>query len=181
MQRIDAIRLIAGGDGLIIANLGYPARELHAVADRAEHFYMLGSMGMASSIGLGLALCQQKRVYVIDGDGSVLMNPGSLVTIAHNAPDNLCLVIINNRVYGSTGNQPTYAARHADLAMMARAAGATVVETVDTVESLQAALTHHCTQAVIIIVDVDPGNASVPVIAVGPEDIKKRFMRAVRT
>jgi len=91
MQRIDIIRRVAERDGLIVANLGFPARELYSVHDRSGNFYMLGSMGLASSIGLGLAVSQSRPVYVIDGDGALLMNLGSLATIAREAPPNLCL------------------------------------------------------------------------------------------
>jgi sulfopyruvate decarboxylase subunit beta len=180
MTRIEAIAVVAERDGLIVANLGYPSRELHAVAPRPENFYMLGSMGMASSIGLGLALCQPKRVYVLDGDGSTFMNAGALVTSAHCAPDNLCVVIINNRAYGSTGNQPTYAAGRADLALMARAAGHATVVTVDTAEGLRNALAHNSDRAVVVVADTEPGNASVPLVAESPLEIRNRFMQAVR-
>jgi sulfopyruvate decarboxylase subunit beta len=86
MQRIDIIRRVAAQDGLIVVNLGFPARELFVVKDRPANFYMLGSMGLASSIGLGLALSQPETVYVIEGDGALLMNLGSLATIAREAP-----------------------------------------------------------------------------------------------
>ena len=62
-------------------------------------------------------------MYVIEGDGALLMNLGTLVTIAREAPPNLCLIVIDNRVYGSTGNQPTARAEGTDLAALARAAG----------------------------------------------------------
>ena len=68
---------------------------------------MLGTMGLASSIGLGLALSQPKPVIVIDGDGSILTNLGTLPTIANNVADNYILLIIDNGSYGSTGDQPT--------------------------------------------------------------------------
>ena len=88
MKRSDVIREIATLDGLIISNIGHPSRELYAQQDSARNFYMLGSMGLASSVGLGMACSQKKRVYVIDGDGALLMNMGSLATIAHHAPAN---------------------------------------------------------------------------------------------
>ncbi len=73
-------------DQLVICNIGIPSQELHAIDDQPTNFYMLGTMGLASSIGLGLALVQKKPVIVIDGDGSVLTNLGTLPTIANNVP-----------------------------------------------------------------------------------------------
>ena len=75
MKRIEAIALAAefaqGQNALLISNIGYPSRELYSVCDRQENFYMLGSMGMASSIGLGLALADRRKGDRLDGDGSV--------------------------------------------------------------------------------------------------------------
>jgi len=95
MKRIEAIALAAEAaqdqDALLVCNIGFPSRELFSIKDRPENFYMLGSMGQASSIGLGLALAGSKRrVMVLDGDGSVLMNLGTLATIAHHAPRTIC-------------------------------------------------------------------------------------------
>ena len=112
MQRRDAIEKIMNSidDELVICNIGFPSRELYDIEDRKENFYMIGSMGLASSIGLGLALSQpEKDVVVIDGDGALLMNMGSLVTVKACNPRNLTWIVINNGAYGSTGNQETYA------------------------------------------------------------------------
>lgn len=177
MKRIDIIRQIAAQDGLIVANIGFPARELFSVKDRPENFYMLGSMGMASSIGLGLALSQGERVYVIDGDGALLMNLGSLATIAREAPVNLCLVVVDNGVYGSTGNQPTARAGDTDLAALARAAGCKkVIETTDE-QQLQDALVGFSSGMTVIVAHAEAGNADVPIIELTPVEIKQRFMR----
>jgi len=176
MLRYDVIREIARRDLLIVANIGYPARELFAAADRPGNFYMLGSMGLASSIGLGLAVSQRERVCVIDGDGSVLMNLGSLATIAHHAPDNFCLVIVDNKVYGSTGNQPTYTGGKTDLAALARGAGNAQVMRVSTLDELARALDEHAGRAAVIVADAEPGNEDVPVIALSAVAIKERFM-----
>jgi sulfopyruvate decarboxylase subunit beta len=176
MRRSEIIEEIARRDWLIVANIGYPARELFASADRPGNFYMLGSMGLASSLGLGLALSRPERVCVIDGDGSVLMNLGSLTTIAHHAPDNFCLVIVDNKVYGSTGGQPTYTGGKTDLAALARAAGNKQVSRVSTKAQLVRALDEHEGHAAIIIADTDPGNEDVPVIPLSAVAIKERFM-----
>ena len=94
-------------DHLVVCNIGLPSQEMHMLDDQPSNFYMLGTMGLASSIGLGLALAQPKPVIVIDGDGSVLTNLGTLPTIGNNAPANYILMIIDNGSYGSTGDQPT--------------------------------------------------------------------------
>jgi len=179
MKRCDVIREIAEHEGLIIANLGYPSRELYAIADRPRNFYMLGSMGLASSLGLGVALSRKERVYVIDGDGSILMNLGSLATIAHHCPENLCLVIIDNKAYGSTGNQPTYTASKTDLAGVAKGAGNKTVVRVKTITALRKALQRFEHQVAIIIAETRSGNEEVPVIPLEPTAIKQRFMDAL--
>ena len=176
MRRSDIIQEIARREWLIVANIGYPARELFAAADRPGNFYMLGSMGLASSIGLGLAVSQPRRVCVIDGDGSVLMNLGSLATIAHHAPDNFCLVIVDNKVYGSTGGQPTYTGGKTDLAAVARGAGNPEVLRVSNRDELALALDEHAGHAAVIIADAEQGNEDVPVIPLSAEAIKERFM-----
>ena len=130
MIRSDILRELAPtlADHLVICNIGLPSQELQLIDDRATNFYMLGTMGLASSIGLGLALAQDKKVISIDGDGSVLTNFGTLPTIANNVADNFILLIIDNGSYGSTGDQPTYAGKKTSLAAVASACGC---ETVD--------------------------------------------------
>jgi sulfopyruvate decarboxylase subunit beta len=177
MQRIDIIRRIAAQNGLIVANLGFPARELFSVHDRPGNFYMLGSMGLASSIGLGLALSQSAPVYVIEGDGALLMNLGSLATIAREAPQNLCMIIADNGVYGSTGNQPTARAEGTDIAALARAAGCKHVIEVSGERELQAALEGFSSGLTVIVAHAEVGNAEVPIIELTAPEIKQRFMR----
>jgi sulfopyruvate decarboxylase subunit beta len=179
MKRIDAIRDIAWetaqDDALLVCNIGIPCKELYSVCDMPNNFYMLGSMGLASSIGLGLALSLPgRKVIAIDGDGSVLMNMGSLATIAAQAPKNYLLVIIDNGSYGSTGNQPTATAKGTDLAQIARGAGNRAVCETDNSEELRRIL--RSTDHGIVVVRVAPGNADVPNISMCPEYILRRFM-----
>ena len=181
MKRIEAIALAglaaAEQDALLICNIGYPSRELFSVSDRPENFYMLGSMGLASSIGLGLALARpERRVMVLDGDGSLLMNLGSLASIAHYAPGNYLLVILDNCCYGSTGSQPTCTGLGTDLAALARAAGVRSVRRAADPEELAESLLG---QGVVVAM-VEAGNASVPIIGLSPEEIVQRFMRCAR-
>lgn len=180
MKRIDIIKEVSKCEGLIVCNIGFSSRELYNIADRPENFYMLGSMGLASSIGLGLAMSQEERVYVIDGDGSILMNLGTLATIANNKADNLCLIIIDNNSYGSTGNQKTYTAEKTDLEIIARGAGNSDVVRVKDINELASTLTRFINKSAVIIVEAEPGNADVPIIDLEPVEIKNRFMKRVR-
>jgi len=182
MKRIEAISLAAesaqGQNALLISNIGFPSRELYSICDRPENFYMLGSMGMASSIGLGLALAKPKRrVMVLDGDGSVLMNLGTLATIALHGPKNFLLVILDNCCYGSTGSQPTCTCYCTDLAAVARGAGIREVENVDDIEGLAQVLEGQG----VVVAKVETGNAIVPIIDLLPEEIIERFSRSAQS
>ncbi|MEM1659060.1 MAG: sulfopyruvate decarboxylase subunit beta [Candidatus Jordarchaeales archaeon] len=182
MKRIEAIKCVVEElDGeLVVCNIGYPSRELYSVRDRDENFYMLGSMGLASSIGLGLALSTSKRVVVFDGDGSLLMNLGSLVTIANQSPPNLTLIVLDNESYSTTGGQPSYTAGKTSLAKLAKAAGVENVFEVSTCEELKKAFRESEGRTTVIVAKVEKGNAAVPIIPLSPHKIKKRFMEAVR-
>lgn len=177
MRRIDALRAIIEerGDDLLVCNIGDPSRELHSIRDAANQFYMLGSMGMCSSIGLGLALAQpEKRVLAIEGDGAVLMNLGTLATLADQSPPNYLLTIIDNGVYGSTGGQSTCCSRKADLAAMAWGAGCgPVAEAVDE-EHLRHRLREMSAGVLVIKVECDGEDG--PIIPLTPRQIADRFM-----
>ncbi|NVO58030.1 sulfopyruvate decarboxylase subunit beta [Rhodobacteraceae bacterium B1Z28] len=168
-------------DQLVVCNIGLPSQELHMIDDQPTNFYMLGTMGLSSSIGFGLALAQDKKVISIDGDGSVLTNFGTLPTIANNVADNFILLIIDNGSYGSTGDQPTYAGKKTSLAAVARACGCgNVVEVPaeETGKALQAALDGD--RMTIIVAKCESGNIKVPVITMDPVVIRDRFMKSVQ-
>jgi len=183
MTRLDATRRIAAscaGDP-IVASLGHPAYDLFATGDRDTYFYTWGSMGLASSIGLGLAMAKpDRRVVVLDGDGSLLMNLGSLATIGWVKPANLLLIVIDNRLYGTTGGQESATAHGADLDAAARAMGIGASVSVSTLSELDAALaqTAGAPGPHVIIARVD----ETPPTMKPPQDcvfIKQRFMRAI--
>jgi len=143
MTRFDAIDLTRRTltDEPVVVNLGHAAYELFAAGDRALNFYTWGSMGLTSSVALGLALARpDRRVVALDGDGSLLMNLGSLATIAACAPPNLLVLVLDNGQYGTTGGQPTATAGRADLAAAARAMGIRQTDTVRDPQDLQRAL-----------------------------------------
>lgn len=167
-------------DQLVVCNIGAPSQELFALDDQPSNFYMLGTMGLASSIGFGLALAQDKPVISIDGDGSVLTNLATLSTIANNPCDNYILLIVDNGSYGSTGDQPTYAGRKTSLANVAVACGCENVIEVsakDTPQALQSAL--DARKMTVIVSKCDSGNVQVPVIEMNPILIRERFMAEV--
>ena len=171
MIRSEILREIAPilRDQLVVCNIGLPSQELHMIDDQLSNFYMLGTMGLSSSIGLGLALSQPKTVISIDGDGSVLTNLGTLPTIANNVADNYILLIIDNGSYGSTGDQPTYAGKKTKLEAVAAACGCENVVTcqdVDTGRVLQAAIDSK--QMTVIVSKCDSGNIKLPVITMTP-------------
>jgi sulfopyruvate decarboxylase subunit beta len=126
MTRGAAVARVAGAvpaGSLSIACNGLIGRELYAHGDAPGQFYMIGSMGLASSIGLGLALVQpSRRVVVFDGDGNVLMNLGAVASVAAARAANFHQVVFDNAAHGSTGYQRTISDR-VPLEEIARAAG----------------------------------------------------------
>jgi phosphonopyruvate decarboxylase len=93
---------------IVVATTGYTGRELYGLGDHANQFYVVGSMGCASSLGLGLALtCPERRIVVVDGDGAALMRLGALATIGYQRPRNLLHILLDNGVHESTGGQST--------------------------------------------------------------------------
>ena len=183
MNRLDATRLLVAAVDAepIVASLGHPAYDLFAAGDRPTNFYTWGSMGLASSIGLGLALARPElRVFVVDGDGSLLMNLGSLATIGWTRPANLVLIVWDNEEYGTTGGQKTATAHGADLEAAARAMGTTATTTVATEEAFGAAIARARVQPGpwVIVAKVAE---SAPTVK-PPLDcvfIKQRFMAAI--
>ena len=158
----------------VVCNLGVPCKELYALCDQPSNFYMLGSMGLASSIGLGISLYDKKEVVVLDGDGSLLMNPNVLCSIAQQAGGNVTVLALDNGTYGSTGDQCT-ASQRLDLELLARGFGIEHTSKVYTAESLLAALQVR-TGPKFIHVAIKPGNADVPDLPCSATEIKRRFM-----
>jgi thiamine pyrophosphate-dependent acetolactate synthase large subunit-like protein len=182
MSRLDATRRLVAvlADEPVIASLGHPAYDLFAAGDRPANFYTWGSMGLASSIGLGLAMARpDRRVIVLDGDGSLLMNLGSLATIGWTRPENLIVIVWDNAEYGTTGGQETATAHGADLEAAARAMGVSSM-TVRTAEDFDAGVARARVEKGpwVIVAKV---SESAPAVK-PPLDcvfIKQRFMAAI--
>jgi len=127
MNRFDVTsRLLArlNNEEAVIGGIGNTNFDLWAAGHRPQNFYMLGSMGLAFPIALGVALAQpERRVFALEGDGSLLMQLGTLSTIAALRPKNLTLIVFDNGIYQITGAQPTPAAGVADIVAIATGSG----------------------------------------------------------
>lgn len=166
---------------MVCAN-GFISRAAHAVGDKPASFYMIGSMGLASSIGLGIALAQpERRVVVLDGDGNVLMNMGELATIAERAPGNFFHVVIDNGVYASTGDQPTISRRVA-LEEVARACGYREVRRVRTAAEVEEAAAEMAAAEgpVMLLIETESDSGPpAPRIPHTPEEMVARLREAL--
>jgi sulfopyruvate decarboxylase subunit beta len=147
---------------VVVSNLGQASLDLQRRADRPLNCYTFGSMGQCSSIALGIALGRPDvRVICLDGDGSLLMNLGSLCTIATMTPRNYALVIWDNEVHQTTGGQPTATAFRSSLAGIARGAGIEKVMEVRTEDELRRAYDRIFSEdgPIVVNVKVEPGRA----------------------
>ncbi len=171
-QVLETIAPYLGGK-MVVCNLGIPSKELFFIKHQASNFYMLGSMGMATPIGLGISLATDKEVVVIDGDGSLLMSPGVLATAAHFSPGNLTIIAIDNGAYGSTGNQPTLTASCVDLSLVAKGFGIRNVIKCAGRKELANVLRGKRKELRFLHVPAVPGNMDVPNITLHHLEIKQ--------
>src|SRR5690242_18362396 len=143
MLRVDALQAIYPElkDQIVVTIMGAVAAELYTIGHRPNFFYLEHAMGLASSMGLGIALAKpHHKVVVLDGDGSLLMNLGTLSTMARYKPGNLVHIVFDNESLLSVGGFPTATSTGTDLAGIARASGVPCVMEANTPESLKAAL-----------------------------------------
>ena len=144
MLREDALKTIYPEleERIVVTIMGAVAAELYTLGHRHNFFYLEHAMGLASSMGLGIALVMpEHKVIVLDGDGSLLMNLGTLSTMARYKPGNLVHIVFDNESLLSVGGFPTATSTGTDLAGIARASGVPSVMEANTPESLKAALT----------------------------------------
>ena len=140
MRRLDAIRAIYPEleRSVVVTIMGAVAAELQSIGHRFNFFYLQHAMGLASSVGLGIALSRPGLpVVVLDGDGSLLMNLGGLTTLARYRPRNLVHMVFDNESLLSVGGFPTATSTGSDLAAIAKGAGVPRAMTVDTIEEFR--------------------------------------------
>ncbi len=183
MIRKEAISTVVekiGNQHIISAN-GFISRDLFEICDKNSNFYMIGSMGLASSIGLGLALKNtKKKIFVFDGDGNILMNLGSLTTIGMTEPKNLVHVIFDNSSHESTGGQPT-ATNKIQLSKIAKSTNYKVFQ-VKTKNQLAKIFQKIklIPGPIMIIVKIEKSRVVSKRINIEPIKIKNRFMNSLK-
>lgn len=166
----------------VVHATGYLCRISQAIKNRPQNFYMIGSMGMASSIALGVALHKpQKKVITLDGDGAVLMNLGTLPMVGALKPSNFLHIVIDNESYESTGDQPTYT-RTIRLEKIAKSSGYKNAQRVTNASQLKNSLTRFLKikGPSFLLVKVEAGIGTPPPrIAAPPEEITKSFSESL--
>ena len=181
-QAMHALFELVTDEPVVICN-GFPSREAYKMKDRPQNFYLMGAMGGAASLALGLALAQpQKKIIVFDGDGNLLMGLSTLSTIGALKPKNFIHVVFDNEVYGSTGNQPSYS-RTVRLDQMAKSAGYASIERVwereDIVYEFKDMLNGEGPSFLLIKVNEQIEDADR--VEVPPADLSKRFRAALNS
>ena len=140
MLRVDALQAVYPElkDRIVVTIMGAVAAELYSLGHRANFFYLEHAMGLASSMGLGIALSMpEHQVIVLDGDGSLLMNLGTLSTMARYKPGNLLHIVFDNESLLSVGGFPTATSSGTNLAGIARSSGVPCVKEADTAQTFQ--------------------------------------------
>ena len=183
MIRKEAIGIISkkiGNQSIVAAN-GFISRDLFEINDKNSNFYMIGSMGLASSIGLGLALKNpKKRFFIFDGDGNILMNLGSLVTTAATKPKNLIHIVFDNSSHESTGGQPTIS-KKIQIDSLAKTLkyktykATTKVELVKILDKIK-----KMKGPILILIKISKSKTTSKRIDINAVKIKQRFMKSLK-
>jgi len=183
MIRKDAIEIVAKKckNSPIVSANGFISRDLFESCDKNSNFYMIGSMGLASSISLGISIKKpKKKIFVFDGDGNILMNLGSLATIGKIAPKNLVHIVFDNSIHESTGGQPTHSSV-IKIEKIAKVCGYTTFKTNASsklIEILKNVL--KINGPIMILVKVEQSKVVSSRVKHTPTAIKNRFRESLR-
>jgi phosphonopyruvate decarboxylase len=180
LRAIQSVTGVATG-AAVIATTGYTGRELHACDDRANQLYMVGSMGCAVSLGLGIALAQpQRKVVVLDGDGAALMRLGAQSIVGYERPANLCHVLLDNAIHESTGGQSTVS-RSVDFCAIAAASGYPYVQSLADPDHVAAAVADFSGPAFIHAPTMPGVPDDLPRPAITPAQVGQRLREFLRS
>jgi sulfopyruvate decarboxylase subunit beta len=179
-QAVSITSKILSNYHFISAN-GFISRDLYENNEKPSNFYMIGSMGLASSIALGVALKNpKKKICIFDGDGNILMNLGSLTTIGTISPKNLIHIVFDNSAHESTGGQPTNT-KKIKIDAIAKAANYKIFRT-DTKKGLERILekVKKINGPILVLIKVKKSDYISKRVDIEPIEIKKRFMKSLR-
>lgn len=188
MSRYKAISEIINQieNEFIVSNIGHTSRELHSIKDRERNFYLTSCLGQSYTLALGLALSTQdinQKIVCFEGDGGLLMNSGSLSILSHKKPKNLIIMLLDNGVWGSTGNTETYALNEVNLSSVAQAYGfpESNVKTISKEEQLAKNLRYAMKNdgPFLFHVIITDEYENVPILPLSVVEIKERFMKSI--
>ena len=174
-EYLAALQAAAGPRDVFVSTTGYTSRELYALGDRPNQLDLVGAMGCASSVGLGLAIARPDvRVTVLDGDGAALMRLGAMATIGYRRAPNLLHIVLDNGMHESTGGQPTVTAS-IDLCAVARACGYPQVHRVADPRELAQCFAAPRDALGFVCAAVTPGVGELPRPRIGPAEVASRL------
>ncbi len=183
-QAIQAIMESLDDAEVLVAQIGFPAREACAIRDRERNLYLLGALGSATLVGIGLAQTRPDlKIVVLDGDGSFILNPNQMVELSRHCPQNLTVVLLDNGSWGSTGSQPTFTSQGLNLAAFGASLGTPQWQRVvsatqwQTIRSASRKKNDQAGQLVHFL--IRPGNADVPTLTRPAIAMTRRFQQAI--
>jgi sulfopyruvate decarboxylase subunit beta len=180
LRRFEATQLVSrlAGESPIVSNLGPTSSDLWHSGHRDRNFYTYGSMGLCSSIALGMAMGTDEQVISLDGDGSLLMNLGTVASIGREQPKNLTVIVWDNEKWGQTGGQTSHTGMGTDLEQVAQSCGITHTKTVTDLEDFEAAVSEALASSDgphFIVAKIEEAGGTTSVAPVEPELTLYRF------
>lgn len=178
-QAIQRAMEVVGEEDIVISQIGFPSRELHHHSDRALNFYLLGALGSATEVGIGMAMeLPDRHIFVFDGDGALFFNPNQLFDLATYQPSNLTVICLDNGSWGSTGNQPTLSSSGLNLSAILRSMGVDRALMTDDLTQYQEMITSKRVPFLHFLISAGNDKAALE-IPIGAVEIKRRFLNAL--
>jgi sulfopyruvate decarboxylase subunit beta len=180
LRRFEATQLVSrlAGESPIVSNLGPTSSDLWHSGHRDRNFYTYGNMGLCSSIALGMAMGTDEQVISLDGDGSLLMNLGTVASIGREQPKNLTVIVWDNEEWGQTGGQTSHTGTGTDLEKVAQSCGISHTKTVTDLEDFEAAVSEALASSDgphFIVAKIEESGGTTSVAPVEPELTLYRF------
>ena len=181
-QAIDIVLSNLRDQDIAFFTTGYISRYAFSYGDRMSNFYMIGSMGLVSPVALGAALNTSKKVFIFDGDGSLLMNMGAMAMVANHKPENLFHIVLDNEAYESTGSQPSIS-RRINFSSIAKAMGYKHVSTIDRKDELRkrcSSMFHKKGPYFLHVKLGKAGSIKTGRVSIDPETLSQRIRKKIK-